>query len=556
MELNRKFYSTRSSSLTKYYNMLSASNLKLIRKPLIYHPINPIHPFNIDMLNLKEISKRKNALLINNKSLKDKILKFSMDEKKNLDENNDPNKYYFNKFRNEEKNYQLTIRALLKNEIDNFPLYQSERNGKENKKKKKIKINFSRNDNHSNLNNTNLRLLTSYSQIKTSNQIKTELNKDLSQYIKSCSKSKNHKLDKEYIKNMGIKMKILQKIKKNKILKLFNKGENRSSIIKKNLSFAATNIKSLKLGRISIYCVFEEIGPYGKQIVTAMINYLIEYFKLSKEMNVCRDKNNFYSILHWSFLNAQKYLIEKKEELNIDLMNSGCMACFLLQPKNKSNIIYWANSGICKCLLYTNRGPDLFSFLLTINRPCEKDRIGVFLRNQKISKALEKIKEEQKDYNNINNINNLVIEEKEKNNKKDNPKEEPKKNKENIKIEINEEQLQKDKENSFKYFNDIGFTRCFGKLNCLDIGLIPDPEINECDIKVNKVRYVVLGNCTFWKLLKENEIRFITSKYVSNRDNIGANKELEDLIRQKVGTNSKMLGKCGFEVIYFDNYIY
>ena len=134
MELNRKFYSTRSSSLTKYYNMLSASNLKLIRKPLIYHPINPIHPFNIDMLNLKEISKRKNALLINNKSLKDKILKFSMDEKKNLDENNDPNKYYFNKFRNEEKNYQLTIRALLKNEIDNFPLYQSERNGKENKK--------------------------------------------------------------------------------------------------------------------------------------------------------------------------------------------------------------------------------------------------------------------------------------------------------------------------------------------------------------------------------------------------------------------------------------
>ena len=73
---------------------------------------------------------------------------------------------------------------------------------------------------------------------------------------------------------------------------------------------------------------------------------------------------------------------------------------------------------------------------------------------------------------------------------------------------------------------------------------------------MNKVRYVVLGNCTFWKLLKESEIRYITSKYVSNRDNIGANKELEDLIRQKVGTNSKMLGKCGFEVIYFDNYIY
>ena len=72
-------------------------------------------------------------------------------------------------------------------------------------------------------------------------------------------------------------MKILQKVKKNKILKLFNKGENRTSIIKKNLSFAATNIKSLKLGRISIYCVFEEIGPFGRQIATAMINFLIFY---------------------------------------------------------------------------------------------------------------------------------------------------------------------------------------------------------------------------------------------------------------------------------------
>ena len=40
--------------------------------------------------------------------------------------------------------------------------------------------------------------------------------------------------------------------------------------------------------------VFEEIGVHGKIICTTLINYLIDYFKSSKEMNVCIEKNNFY----------------------------------------------------------------------------------------------------------------------------------------------------------------------------------------------------------------------------------------------------------------------
>ena len=135
MEPFNKFYSTRSSSLKKYENMLSISNLKLINKPKIYHPLNPKHPFKLDMLNLKEISIRKNALLINSKPLKELILKYNLDEKKNSNENHDPNKYYFNKFKDEEKNYKLTINAILKNNIDNFPFYLSGR--KTDKKRKK-----------------------------------------------------------------------------------------------------------------------------------------------------------------------------------------------------------------------------------------------------------------------------------------------------------------------------------------------------------------------------------------------------------------------------------
>ena len=569
MKTNYKFYSTRASSLKKYNNMLNIYNLKLINKPKIYHPLNPSHPFNIDILNLKEISKRKNALLINNKPLKDKILKYSMDERKNSSENHDPNKYYFNKFKDEEKNYQLTIRALVKNNIDNFPLYLSERKIEPKKKKKiNLKINFSRND--ININSKQLRFYTSYSQIKPQISKKNELLKveGTSECILKNKKFKNLKINKLDLKNLGIKIKLSPKQKKFSLIKSFENLENKTNIIKKHLSFSATNVKSAKLGKISILGVFEEIGVHGRIICSTLINYLIDYFKSSKEMNVCIEKNNFYSILHWAFINAQKYLIKNQKKLKIDLLYSGCMACFLFLPKNNTNKIYCANSGICRCLLYTNRGPDILSFSLTIDRPSERDRIYLFHKNKKISEILNSMKDkdkkeekknnDQKDItsNSKNSTNNQKEEdsidqsEKEKDNK-DN-KEETNQIIKKETIIINEEELQKEQNKSIKYFKELGFTRCFGIISGENLGMIPNPEINECDLKAGKVKYIVLGNYTFLKILSEPEIRNITSKYVSNKDIIGANKELGDLIRQKVGTHSKLLEKCGFEVIYFD----
>ena len=282
-------------------------------------------------------------------------------------------------------------------------------------------------------------------------------------------------------------------------------------------------------------------------------------------MNVCIDKNNFYSILHWSFVNAQNYLILNSKKLKIDLSESGCSACFLILPKNYTNKIYCATSGICKCLLYTNRGPDILSFSLTIDRPSERDRIYTFLRNKLYNKLLKE-KEEENKKNNINLVDTENKEnnenEKDKNGDKDNKENKDKKedliNQNNKKltkkIKINEEELKKNYENSIRYFITSGYTRSFGMLSGADFGLIPNPEINECDLKVGKLRFAVLGNDTFWKILTEPEIRFICFKYTSNKDNVGAIKELWDLIRQKLGTNSKILDKIGFEVIYFDTF--
>ena len=191
-------------------------------------------------------------------------------------------------------------------------------------------------------------------------------------------------------------------------------------------------------------------------------------------------------------------------------------------------------------------------------------------------KNYEKIQKEKEEENKLNNKNkekkedkedkenNQIEESKIEQNKKqknkndiNDIKEELKnQNKETItqKIIINEEELKKDYENSIRYFIGSGYTRCFGMLSGADFGLIPNPEINECDLKAGKVRFAVLGNDTFWKILTEPEIRFISFKYTSNKDNIGAVKEIWDLIRQKLGTNSKILDKIGFEVIYFDSF--
>ena len=566
--------------------MLSISNLKLINKPKIYHPLNPKHPFKLDMLNLKEISKRKNALLINSKPLKELILKYNLDEKKNSNENHDPNKYYFNKFKDEEKNYKLTINAILKNNIDNLPLYLSGRKTDKKKKKINFKFNFSRNDNNSL--NSKKRFLTSFSEIRTKNSKNSDITKDniINQYNTKTKANWNLKINKYNLKTLGIRMKLSKTNNKYKLLKNYGNIDSKTIVVKKHLSFSITNLQSVKLGRISIFGVFEEIGAHGRAICSVLMNYLIDYFKSSKKMNVCIERDNFYSILHWSFVNAQKFLINNQKKLNIDLSNSGCSACFLLLPKNINNKIYCANSGICKCLLYTNRGPDIFSFSLTIDRPSERERVYMFLKNKKISELLNLLNEKNindkkekniaKDKNNKNNNkkdNNKQNkednkedkeedqEDKEEDNKENKQeedkdiKEETKQKKKNPDFEINEEELKRDFDVSILYFKYLGFTRCFGNISGENYGLIPNPEVNECDIKVNKVRFAVLGNNTFWKILKEPEIRFIVSKYISNKDNLGASKELGDLIRHKAGTNSKILEKSGYEIIYFDNFL-
>ena len=65
------------------------------------------------------------------------------------------------------------------------------------------------------------------------------------------------------------------------------------------------------------------------------------------------------------------------------------MVTFIIIPKNGSYKIYCANCGICKYIFYSNRGPNIFSFPLTIDKSIEKNIIYLFQKNKQINKILK-----------------------------------------------------------------------------------------------------------------------------------------------------------------------
>jgi len=534
----------------KIFKLFNRNNCHDRLTKTVYRPINDSRPFNLQ-LNPSEITKTKNVNLINNNTLRDIIIKYNNSKRKKSQETTKTHKYYYNKFKDELKNYNLALNIILKKKIDNFQKFMPEKKPIK-LKKLNLKVNISRNKgnyfNKMPLKNKSSGLCTTYPNMQFS---KTEPNKlrkkkGISQYSEKTSNTINFFYKKKFDTKIKL-MKNVNGIKDPKIQKKYVKKSLLNLNIKKPLCFSYTNIFSKKLGKLSIFGVFEDFGEDGKNITSIIINYLIDYFQNCKEMVVCLEKNNFYSILHWSFVNAQKYLIKNAKQLGIDLSSSGCAACIILIPRCNNNIIYCANSGKCKCILYTNRGIDCMNFKSDIERKSERERIFKKIRLRKMEKLEGGLKKGlySIDETGIYNDKNKNI--KDKRNSNINISNEDKK--------INNESEDINEEMYIKYFSDFGITRCFGKISGLDMGLGPEPEITEYNLRTNKVKVAVLGNTKFWKYLDEKEVRFIVSKYLKNNDTIGATKELDELIKQKVGLSSKVLHESSFVVIFFDTII-
>ena len=576
MEYNNNLYSSRTTKKINYYKLL-----KIIKKTNfpenfaknIYRPINPSHPFNYKDICPNEIAKKKNSNLIINNKIKDIINKYNKSKRQKSNEIIKNNNYLYYKYKDEEQKYYLALKSILKKDFNHLPKFLTEEKDNNKKKKINLKINISRNRNKLfekvSLNNKSLGFNNTTSQIK---HFKTEIgNFEKTHphrlYINTdkIENKKDFLINKFKSVNLNNKLSIIRKRNnKNNIIRNYQLRNINNLNIKKQLSFAITNMISAKLGKISIFGVFEDNGIYGKMISSIIINYLIEYFEKCKEMVICLEKNNFYSILHWSFVNAQKYLINNANKFNIDLYNSGCMGCFLFIPKNNNNIFYCANVGKCKCILYTNRGTDILCFPTNIERISERERIFNIIKKKNLEKIEKNLNKENNIKANIKkdenkNENKIILEEV--NHEKENITKLVENNyinnqiiKEEIKTnEFEEEKIDRDK--YINYFKEIEVTRCFGNISGEEMGLSPEPEVTECDIRANKVKFAVLGNTIFWKYLDEKEVRFIVSKYLNNNDTVAASKELEELIKQKVGISSKVLIDSSFVVVYFDTIV-
>ena len=167
----------------------------------------------------------------------------------------------------------------------------------------------------------------------------------------------------------------------------------------------------------------------------------------------------------------------------------------------------------------------------------------------------------------LKNEKNENIKEKEKENKKENKKEKEKEeSKENNMMmsyinseeEKNNSQLknkleQKRKENFLKEFQELDISRCIGNLAAEELGIIPGPEIGECDVKANRGKFLVIGTDSFWKYLTEEEVGNIVNAHYFTYDCNGACKELQELAKDRwKEKNEGGYDDISIIVIFFD----
>ena len=505
-------------------NNKSPKQDEIQRIRVIYKPINPENKFSSSTFGINEMMKKDNISLITNDSIRNLIVKFRADREKELNE-----KKIFYK----EKSYQdiqrekntnflmlramlrrdpLTIQALMKKNLD-----RKKKLNKCSSTKTYIKKNISK----------SIFLSKESLSSEKNNNIST-INNNIS--IGNFTRKKNSKIQKKEMWNKDIMDKI-EKIKRTFLKKFEAKITNVGHltlqghiILVKNIQFAKKkfnqdctfsyySLTSAKLGELSLFGIFDGNGPHGKAVAQGFKNYIINYFKTGNEMRVTLKKDNFYSIMYNSFVNAQNYLINNSTKLNINLKYSGSTGIVLLFPHNNSNKIYCANVGRNKCMFYTNYGTIKLSYELFPHRASERFRISHFLTQKKIK---DKEKEEQNINLNLNNNNMNSFDDPFPNNEEEN------------KVIYNRE-----KDNFLKEFCELDISRCIGNLAAEDLGVIPGPEIIESDLRLNKGKYIVMGTESLWRYLSEDEVGEIVGKHFSSTNSDMACKELIDLAKER-----------------------
>ena len=525
-----------------------------MKQGMKYRPINPKRSFNPSTIGINEIIKKNNLSLITNNKIKNIIIKFREEKQKEIEEKKVlyKNKSYHD-IEKEKNTHFLMLKALLRKD------HQTIQNliKRENKeiKKKENRCSSSRNFLYL---NKRVRNKSAPKTLFFGNNFISTKNTNKTLYIKNTKKEiwkedflpKYQKNINNYTKKYELKIKSAYsislggKISSYKIINSHHKKFNQ------DINFSLLNIYSEKLGEISLFGIFDGNGPYGKQVAFAVKDYIIDYFKICKDMKVTLKRDNFYSIMYNSFTNAQKYLIENSTKLNLNLYYSGVSGCILLYPQNNTNKVYCANLGRNKCILYTMFGTIRLSYELYPQRASEKYRISLFKKKREKIELSNNNNEGQKT---LNKNEEIILNNENKNN---NINKELNKEKENINLKINENtKSQIDEKEKDTYLNDfleLDISRCVGNLIAEEKGVIPGPEVIESDIRISRGKYIVMGTDSLWKYLTENEVGEIVNKYLSSGDCTSACKELIEIAKERWKSDLGRYDDISVGIIIFD----
>jgi len=538
---------------------------------VLYRPLNPQSKFHSSSLGINEIVKKDYASLITNDSIRDLILKFRQERER---EYNEKKLLYKDKsyqdFQKEKNTNFLMLRAMLRR--DPLTIQSLMRNNKNTEKKmnkcnsmrailklKNIsqpKKNFNRNkssifsgenltseksNNNSNIINNNYN--NSSININTNKSLVAKKNKFSKKEIwKKDFLLKIENIKKSFLKKYEAKITSAYSLNLPGHVFAFKNNQNLKKKFNQDCSFSYMNLFSTKLDEISIFGIFDGNGPFGKGIALGFKNYIINYFKKCTEMKVTLKKDNFYSIMYNSFINAQNYLINNSAILNINLKYSGATGIVVLYPHNNTNKVYCANVGRNKCVFYTMVGTIRLSYELFPYRASERFRISLF-KQQRKNKLLE-------NENNINIIDNNI------NKETNNP---------NMMVNNNMESLytnndtetrilsEREKENFLKDFSELDISRCIGNLAAEEFGVIPGPEIVESDIRLNKGKFLVMGTESLWKYLNEDEVGEIVNKHYSSTNSEAACKEVQDLAKERWKDKTGGYDDISVIIVFFDS---
>ena len=534
-----------------------------INQSMKYKPINPHRTFNPSSIGINEIVKKNNLSLITNNSLKNIIIRFREERKRELDEKKILYKNKsFHDYEEEKKNHFIMLKALLRKD------HQTIQNliKKEHKKINKIgnRCSSSRNLSYSSKSSTKIyrnksapHTLPSYKNL-TAEKISIDVsikitNKRKEIWNEECLPKFDKNL-KKFMKKNELKIKGAYSLSVGGKVSSYKMQNGAFKKFNQDINFSLLNITSEKLGDISLFGVLDGNGPFGKQISSYVKDYIIDYFKNGNEMKVTLKKDNFYSIMYNSFVNAQAHLINaiEKTNLNLSIDYSGVTGCILLYPLNNTNKVYCANLGRSKCILYTMFGTIRLSYELYPDRASEKYRISLLKKKKDKIIITSNMNEEIPNLNkneeiNLNDTKNTNITN-ENNKEKENDNKRMKDKDNNTKSLIDE----KDKENYLKDILDLDISRCIGNLIAEDYGIIPGPEVVESDIRMNRGKFIVMGTSSLWKYLTDNEVGEIVNQYYGIADSVSACKELIDTAKDKWKSDTGGYDDISVSVIFFD----